>query len=189
MNTSDGKAKLIEVNSPWFFSEDPSADIAVLPYRPDSKIFVYRTVPLSMFVTDDLVAQKGIGVGDELYMAGLFTRRFGSDCNRPIVRSGIIAAMPDEPIPDSKTGLSFSAYIAEVRSIGGLSGSPVFVALGPARAHNGQITLELQFALLGVVRGHWDEKSTDSIPGMRPKSMLSTWVWQLSRPLVQCSTR
>ena len=41
--------------------------------------------------------------------------------------------MPGEPLEDGRTGLSYTAYIVEIRSIGGLSGSPVFVVLGVGR--------------------------------------------------------
>ncbi len=57
----------------------------------------------------------------------------------PIVRHGAIAAMPGEPLYDRKTGLSFRGYLLEVRSTGGLSGSPVVAYLGydrDAAGHN-----------------------------------------------------
>ncbi len=91
-------------------------------------------------------------------IAGLFTEHYGNQQNLPIVRSGIIAAMPTEPLEDTTTGLEYYAYLAEVRSIGGLSGSPVFVFLGPARTYQKKVTLSRKVYLLGLVRGHWDIK-------------------------------
>ena len=68
--------------------------------------------------------------------------------------------MPGERISDSKTGLEYSAYLIEARSIGGLSGSPVFAYLGPSRvAPDGKLNLSMRaIFLIGVVRGHWEHK-------------------------------
>jgi hypothetical protein len=68
--------------------------------------------------------------------------------------------MPEEPV-QTATG-SQEAYLVELHSIGGLSGSPAFVYLGGVRRRfpiGGEITLT-QYAggihLLGLVHGHWD---------------------------------
>ena len=51
--------------------------------------------------------------------------------NLPIVRLGAIAAMPGEYIKTDWGCLR--AYLIEARSIGGLSGSPVFIRVGTTR--------------------------------------------------------
>jgi hypothetical protein len=50
--------------------------------------------------------------------------------------------------------------LAEVRSIGGLSGSPVFVNLGPERVSPSrrQRPDRRFFMLVGIVRGHWEHE-------------------------------
>lgn len=73
------------------------------------------------------IEAHAIGIGDEVLMVGLFTKRYGYRKNIPIVRGGIISAMPEEPIEDQETGNLYDAYLIEIRSIGGLSGSPVIV--------------------------------------------------------------
>jgi len=163
LNTHEGKSQFLAIPSAWRFPDDPSADVAVLPCRPDDAVFRYKTLPLAMFATATKIAEKNIGVGDDLVLIGLFVRHAGQDRNIPIVRTGVIAAMPTEPIKDSVTGLDYYAYIAEVRSIGGLSGSPVFGMLGPVRNEQGSLILRLEAVLLGVIRGHWDEKNHDAI--------------------------
>ncbi len=50
------------------------------------------------------------------------------------------------------------AYLAEIRSVGGLSGSPVFVVLPPFRRKQSAPTEEARAYLLGLVHGHWDEE-------------------------------
>jgi hypothetical protein len=164
MNRHDGKADPLPVSGPWMLPDDPSIDIAVIAAMPPRETFSYQWLGTALFLTDEQASKSGIGPGDELFMAGLFTARSGQQRNLPIVRTGIIAAMPDEPIFDEKTGQEFRSYVAEVRSIGGLSGSPVFVALEPGRVHpvTNKIDLRRKVFLLGVVRGHWDYAAKNS---------------------------
>jgi hypothetical protein len=64
--------------------------------------------------------------------------------------------MPEEPVA-TKWG-TFDAYLIESRSIGGLSGSPVFAYIGPVRRPEGgsfNVT-GVKIFLLGLVHGHWD---------------------------------
>jgi hypothetical protein len=48
------------------------------------------------------------------------------------------------------------AYLIEVRSIGGLGGSPVYIALGNTRSIDGQQIDGQMLYLLGIVHGHYD---------------------------------
>jgi hypothetical protein len=114
------------------------------------------TIPESMFATEEIVSEHRIGIGDDVVIAGLFTQRHGQERNLPIVRSGIVASMPDEHLIDSRSGLPYHAFLIEARSIGGLSGSPVFAVLTPGRDADGTLKGEGAAFLLGFVRGHWD---------------------------------
>ena len=60
-----------------------------------------------------------------MFSVGLFTKYFGRSNLIPIVRTGNIAMMPKEKVPLGSFGLT-DAYLIEGRSIGGLSGSPIF---------------------------------------------------------------
>ncbi len=68
--------------------------------------------------------------------------------------------MPDEPVR-TKLG-SMDAYLIEARSIGGVSGSPVFVretklvGLGQGVEGPGPLIGYGSFYLLGLMHGHWD---------------------------------
>jgi len=68
--------------------------------------------------------------------------------------------MPEEKI-DTKEFGSIEAYLIESRSIGGLSGSPVFVHLGQVRLIDGQLKHATNnvgiFYLLGLIHGHFDK--------------------------------
>jgi hypothetical protein len=157
MNRRDtGEAELVELEPDWIYHDDETNDVAVLYFAPPTfQIMVFGRESL---VTADVIEQESIGIGDELMVVGLFTRHYGRTANRPIVRAGIIAAMPDEPIEDAGSGLPFDAYLAEVRSVGGLSGSPVWLVINPARVVNGEPEFRLHFYLLGLIRGHWNKQ-------------------------------
>jgi len=135
--------------------------LAVLPFAPDTTTFEYKACDVSMLATESKLTEHLIGIGEEIAVSGLFVSRTGNKRNIPIVRFGNLAAMPVEKLPDKK-GLDYHAYLIEVRSIGGLSGSPVFAFLGPSRVHEGKINLlQTVLLLLGVVRGHWRQPRTN----------------------------
>jgi hypothetical protein len=78
-----------------------------------------------MFADTETIAHHDLGVGDEVFITGLFTKVTETTKNIPIVRTGTVAMMPGEEIPFGNNLIE--AYLIESRSIGGLSGSPVFV--------------------------------------------------------------
>lgn len=162
LNTVAGKSEDIRVDEQWTYSADPSVDIAVLPFSPGMPYW-YRPLAPAMQADEARLKRLGVGIGDEIVISGLFTRRTGQEKNLPIVRFGNISAMPGEALPDSKTGLSYQAYLVEVRSFGGLSGSPVFVYFGSDRTVPGGAEEEppsglRMLLLLGVLRGHWEHQ-------------------------------
>ncbi len=110
-----------------------------------------------MIATEDVIRDRDIGVGDDAFLTGLFSNHYGRDRNIPIVRVGSIAAMPGEKVEVDffGTAVLIDAYLLEARSIGGLSGSPVFVVTSGFRG-GGVIHAGPQFYLLGLMRGHWD---------------------------------
>jgi hypothetical protein len=137
----------------WFTSD--TADVAAA-FLPRIGGIEAGLIPQFMFATADVVVANGIGIGDEVVVAGLFPRHSGTHRNEPIVRSGIIAATPNEPIRDTG-GQAYPGYLIEVRSFGGLSGSPVIAMLESHRTPTGKIDdVHRATFLLGLIRGHWD---------------------------------
>jgi len=145
----------------WFHPFDEAADVAVLEMNLLGDQFRLGVVPTSMFLTNNALADTGIGIGDEILMVGLFGVLKDTTQNLPIVRVGNIAMMPPEPI---RTGRGKTdAYLIEARSIGGLSGSPAFVwedgvleepAVKPERGLAiPRIINRIHF--LGLMHGHW----------------------------------
>jgi hypothetical protein len=158
VNFRDGSSQWIESKaSSWrFHPDDLEIDVAVLELMPNDQVDLLL-FPLEAFATDEIISKEGIGIGDTVFLTGLFASHYGRKRNIPIVRMGNIAAMPEEPI-ETSFGL-FDAYLVESRSIGGLSGSPVFVQQERLRMHNGELVyapLGSPFYLLGLMHGHWD---------------------------------
>jgi hypothetical protein len=149
INKKDGSSLTFEAEGAKWLTHptDGSVDVAVLPWAPSLEEFDYKAVHVNMFLSNEIVQKEGIGVGDEVFITGLFAHVSGSNRNLPIVRMGNIAMMPDEVIPTEFGELE--AYLVEARSIGGLSGSPAFVRKTVPLGIGG-------FYLLGLMRGHWE---------------------------------
>lgn len=166
-NTKDGRSKdLKTINfQKWYFHpSDKAADVALFPtFFTDE--FDTLPLPSQMFLTEQTRQEKGIGIGDEVFITGLFVHHAGHSKNLPIVRTGNIAMIPDERIPINDFG-PMETYLIEARSIGGLSGSPVFVGVRDTR--------QIVFHLLGLIHGHWDVPSEslidDASPDAGPKA-------------------
>jgi hypothetical protein len=70
--------------------------------------------------------------------------------------------MPGEPLEDPTSGIEYYAYLVEMRSIGGLSGSPVFAFFSLDRILSGEARPceQTGIFLLGLIRGHWRKTGT-----------------------------
>ena len=167
LNTREGGAEYHEVTGEWIYGDNHGADVAVLPFSalPVLQPFQLRAIPTSMAATESVIEENDIGIGDEVVVTGLFTKRSGTHKNLPIVRSGIISAMPAEMLVGRYLE-HYSAYLVEMRSIGGLSGSPVLVykewVKDPIKKtpNLGIPYLTTRIFLLGLIRGHWDDEDT-----------------------------
>ena len=148
---------LTDVNAWRFHPSASNVDVAVMPWAPDPSLVDYAFIPVEMAATDDVIKHHSIGPGDEVFLTGLFANHYGRQRNLPIIRLGNIAAMPEEPLNTKDLGV-IDAFLIEVRSIGGLSGSPVFVHLGGARTVPGKGTSlgGSSFYWLGLMHGHFD---------------------------------
>jgi hypothetical protein len=148
----DRKVEIIKIESEWYYPESPAIDVAVLPFTPADNI-IYQHIPVEKIVTDKVIDEYGgIGIGADILVTGLFSLRKGTQRNYPIIRSGIIAAMLDEQLEDADSGQMYDAYLIEIRSTGGLSGSPVFVYFEVDDPKPRRFNIYL----LGLIRGHWN---------------------------------
>jgi hypothetical protein len=164
LNQKRGGRALLDVDdAKWYYhpTEPNAVDAAVTIFNPEH----YETLNVEwvheeMFATPGVMQQAGIGIGDEISAVGLFTRFSGKDEYFPIARIGNLAMLPKERIPVAEFD-PMEAYLAEGRSIGGLSGSPVFVRQTVNITLQGDKGAMLPFAgtgqiyFLGLMHGHW----------------------------------
>ena len=164
VNLKDGQAQWFKAPlNAWFVHPaDPSIDVAILPMElpePLDHLFL----PYSLCATEQDMKDNEVGVGEEVFITGLFKHHHGSRKNIPIVRIGNLACMTEEKVATNHFG-EMDAFLIEARSIGGLSGSPVFLSLGSSRVIKGTVRFgpsDRPFLLLGLVHGHYDVGATE----------------------------
>jgi hypothetical protein len=142
------------VNLRWFRDTNTANDVAIAPVLPDLKRYDFKAIPVSMFADDELMKRQNVVEGDSLYFVGLMSQYFGDSKNYPVVRRGTLALMTDEEI-DTPTGRQH-AYIAELTSWPGNSGSPVFLNLAGLR--EGGLYAGMNLHLLGILSGSFLNK-------------------------------
>ncbi len=157
VNTIDGKVYIIETEpSEWEF-QPRQDDIAVYSVRHgelDSDIHKVILIPIEYFATDEIILDKKIGVGDDVFMIGRFIDYDGEITNSPAARFGNISIMP-VPIKQP-TKYKGKSYCLDLHSLTGFSGSPVFVYRTPGTNFAEKFILisERFYYLLGI---HWGQ--------------------------------
>jgi|GEM_PF-1515959 len=134
----------------WTYPTDDAVDLAAIPFAPDQARFDIEPIPMSMFATRDVVKKENISEGDSVLYVGFFYQFPGNLQIEPIIRQGIIAMIPSEPILTTLGKLG-RAYLADAHVFGGNSGSPMFVNLSGER--NGALMVGERYLFLGVVSG------------------------------------
>lgn len=158
INRKDGGKDVLGVapQSRWFMHPDHEfnpADVVVLPLQINLELYDIRTAPISMLVKEKQIQDRTIAVGNEVFITGLFTRHYGKQKNLPIVRVGNIALISQEKISTKAYG-DIDAYLIEARSIGGISGSPVFFQHS-TRVTENTISILPTYSLGGLIHGHY----------------------------------
>ena len=130
LNTKDGKARVEETDERDWVCHSDGSDVAICPLLNVQDGDDIQFVSIKHFATRRLVEVLDIGPGDDVFVVCRFVNRDGRQKNLPTARFGRIAQMPSEPI--TVTGIKpQEAYLVEAKSIGGFSGSPVFVYIEP----------------------------------------------------------
>ncbi len=220
VNTTDGKTKNISVKLSNWGKHSDGDDIAICSIAPETD-WRYSSITEDMLLREDYVHKDifgetegapvtevdveddgatrkwnevhKVGIGTETVMVGRFIKHGGVKMNYPVVRRGHIAMLPLEPITQAGRDGAHDAFLVETYSIGGFSGSPVFIQTSVnsrQKAHdrtsNGTTYKERVF-LLGVDAGHFDfdgqvissDASTDSFKV--PSGMMCVVpAWKLS---------
>jgi len=139
----------------------PPDDFATAPLNLPFHVRPYA-IPLAGSCVDRDTSQRlRLGQGDEIYMVGRFIGHGGRESNNPVARFGNISLMPSavDPVLDGRRN-HVEAYLVEMRSRSGFSGSPVFTFI-VERNDRGQIPNPTNvsmggtiLALLGIDTGH-----------------------------------
>lgn len=127
INRHDGKTEIFDLDV-YNWERHPDSDVAIAQLgRVDANVIKFRSIPISNFVTKDIIEKLDIGLGDDVYMVGRFIHHSGKTYNMPSTRSGIISVMPnpDELIELGEPPQKQEVYLVEMRSLAGYSGSPV----------------------------------------------------------------
>jgi hypothetical protein len=113
----------------WIMHPDGD-DVAIAPlYLPPGNKF--SSIPRSLFLSKATIAEFDIGIGDDIFVAGRFINHEGIQRNSPSLRFGNIAQMPGDKIMQGERDFEQESFLVEAKSIGGYSGSPVFVHMLP----------------------------------------------------------
>lgn len=144
----------------WEFHPDTDVAVAQVFDPPELDL---HSFPFETLATPEFLNKNSVGEGDDIFIVGLFSRFPGNEQIRPIVRFGNIALMPYEPVlaelAKDAPPKPIDAYLVEVRSWGGHSGSPVW-GYFPMTRHSSQQAQwkhlkTIEPKLLGLVQGHY----------------------------------
>lgn len=128
LNLHGGGTDIIELGpEDWEFIPG-KYDVAVVPLKVDER-HQFSSVQVESFqcAPDPNVAIQ-IGVGEDVFMIGLFVDHGGTTTNVPSARFGQISMLPHEIAPIKQpTGFFGESFVVDMHSRTGFSGSPVFV--------------------------------------------------------------
>jgi hypothetical protein len=136
---SPGGVSTIRVNKRYKVSHDDRAcDIAMFNVPLHDNTHDQMFINLDRGIHEALHKQVWRAeLGDEVSTIGLYSSHYGQTKNIPVVRTGNIAMMPDEPVLTNRGYVT--AYLIETKSIVGLSGSPVFLNPPEVAVIDGQV--------------------------------------------------
>ena len=198
INTDDGFDDIEIQREEWFIHDHSDVAIVRVKWTGQKPYTLFSVYP-EVFVNDDFSLQAPgspvagslevgqsssattksvqVAIGDQVSVIGLFVQHYGQSKSLPIVRTGTIARMPSTPVRYRHPGGTYGeqpAYLIEMHSHGGLSGSPVYVHRRVAaltqfdipqihstdKSASGKVWVQdpnAEFVnFLGVVSGHFD---------------------------------
>lgn len=131
-------------------------DISVAQIPSDTGVDIVAIDWSEMAASRTRMKELNVGVGDEVFMLGRFLTSDAVEVSQPLARFGNIAMMPGQQVTDGR-GLQVEAFLMEMRSLPGYSGSPVFVYIGPGtyRGNGAMMPFHSEIiGLLGIDTGH-----------------------------------
>lgn len=162
LNTRDGSTAVVETDErDWQFHSDGNFDVAVhiIEHLPHYSLL---HIPLEMLLSRNDVDALDLRLGDNVALVGRHINLDGRQKNTPTARFGHLAQLPGERIKDDK-GRAQAVFLAQVHSLPGASGSPVFLIQDMVEKNMEQRRLVFGNTnpvwLLGINCGHIGEPS------------------------------
>lgn len=173
LNRKDGGVDIIDLDpSEWEFVPG-GVDVAVVEIKLDGRVHLAHSISTPLFASGN----SSIGVGEDVFMLGLFADHSGIATNVPAARFGNISMLPSRRAPiQQPTGYNGECYVIDLHSRSGFSGSPVFAfrtlgsdltAINPGEVEMdnwaGRVTFKLKdnsimFKFLGIHFGQFPER-------------------------------
>jgi len=129
LNTNDGETRLLKYEpTDWQFipgGDDIAAiDITDDVFKTDQVMFIGE----KQFIARETLQSFELGIGEDVFMIGLYADHHGGKRNIPCGRFGNLAMVANERAPvEQPNKLMHPSHLADMRSRTGFSGSPVFV--------------------------------------------------------------
>ncbi|TSC63355.1 MAG: hypothetical protein Athens041674_183 [Parcubacteria group bacterium Athens0416_74] len=166
LNGKDGgRLDFVMKGAQWYtHPSDSNVDVAVIPFPLGTIEHAHKTVPSPMFLKHENIQNGDIQEANEVFVIGLFSQHHGKFANLPIVRVGNVALLSrdkNERVAVKWHNTEIDAYLIEARSIGGLSGSPVFFKEPYFKLKDNNTSLggTSRIFLAGLIHGHWSVDS------------------------------
>lgn len=155
-NDGNVSIRIIDTNE-WIFHQSDDVDLAIweAPADLDAKHF---PINFNMMVKPKDVSALDVRLGDDVFMIGRHLGYDGKLSNTPTTRFGHLVQFPLDKILDER-GRSHEAFLIQIPSLPGFSGSPVFLGQDQIQinAENHAVVLGQQprrIRLLEVNLGH-----------------------------------
>lgn len=156
INTLSGGVDFHEIKGSDWVNHPNGDDIAAIALAVEPHWATSALDWSALAVTQARMIELNMGVGDEAFMLGRFVSLETVQLNQPLARFGNVAMMPGVPVKDGR-GIEVEAFLVEMRSLSGFSGSPVFVYMGPG-TYRGNGTMVPFYSetigLMGIDTGH-----------------------------------
>ena len=132
LNKKDGTTDIIDLNPDQWEFLPGKYDLAATTIPLDQDVHDVSAIATWMFQEEpsgqNTWHSDRVGVGEDVFMIGLFFDHGQTKINIPSARFGNISMMPDARAPIKQpTGYNGVSYIVDMHSRTGFSGSPVFV--------------------------------------------------------------
>jgi len=158
VRTINGDHDIVRIDGSDWITHPDGDDVAVCQIERDPTWDIDAIGWQDVAATRPRLQELNVGVGDEIFMLGRFVGHQGKMRMQPLARFGNIAMMPGERVRDGR-GFEVDAFLTEMRSLAGFSGSPVFVYLGPGTYRGSEDGRMMPFysetiGLIGIDAGH-----------------------------------